>query len=294
MSDGGTQRCCSWGWRSSFLFQRLAHSPAEQPQPRRSSPSTGRPQGWGEPTASQKGRELLPSAPGQGQPHAAVPPTPSGVGTTGCGPPGDGPLPLCASPIPLVGQGPAHPAAHRDPSISAGQQKGQLPRELGDTAMHSQRGKAPASPGTIWAASMVTGEGAALPGWPRVHPGSGLLNVFIKDLDDGIEKVLIKFADDTKLGGTTSILEDRIRIRNDLDKLEKWTGKNRMKFNRDKCKVLRRDGNNQLSKHRAGTGGWQLQSPAGTRLCRCLAGRGPAPGNPSRGLWEEERAEGER
>lgn len=139
----------------------------------------------------------------------------------------------------------------------------------------------------------MTGEGAALPGWPRVHPGSGLLNVFIKDLDDGIEKVLIKFADDTKLGGTTSILEDRIRIRNDLDKLEKWTGKNRMKFNRDKCKVLRRDGNNQLSKHRAGTGGWQLQSPAGTRLCRCLAGRGPAPGNPSTGLREEERAEGE-
>ena len=75
--------------------------------------------------------------------------------------------------------------------------------------------------------------------WPRARPGSGLLNVFIKDLDDGIEKALIKFADDMKLGGTTSILEDRIRIQNDLDKLEKWTGKNRMKFNRDKCKAVR-------------------------------------------------------
>lgn len=125
------------------------------------------------------------------------------------------------------------------PSIPAALQMGQLPCELGDTAMHSQCGNALASPGTIWTASMVKGAGAALPGWPRVHPGSGLLNVFNKDLDDGIEKVLIKFADDTKLGGTTSILEDRIRIRNDLDKLEKRTGKNRMKFNRDKCKVLR-------------------------------------------------------
>lgn len=65
-----------------------------------------------------------------------------------------------------------------------------------------------------------------------------MLNVFIKDLDDGIGKALIKFADDTKLGGTTSILEDRIRIQNDLDKLEKWTGKNRMKFKRDKREAV--------------------------------------------------------
>lgn len=61
----------------------------------------------------------------------------------------------------------------------------------------------------------------------------------LMDLDDGIEKALIKFADDTKLGGTTSVLEDRIRIQNYLDKLEKWTGKNRMKFNRNKCKAVR-------------------------------------------------------
>lgn len=61
--------------------------------------------------------------------------------------------------------------------------------------------------------------------WPRARPTSASLNVFIKDPGDGIEKALIKFADDTKLGGTTSILEDRIGIQNDLDKLEKWCGK---------------------------------------------------------------------
>lgn len=104
---------------------------------------------------------------------------------------------------------------------------------------HSQHGKALVPFPITLGQSMVSTACVGLLGWQRACPGSGLLNVFIKDLDDGIEKVLIKFADDTKLGGTTSILEDRIRIQNDLDKLEKWTGKNRMKFNRDKCTAVR-------------------------------------------------------
>lgn len=33
--------------------------------------------------------------------------------------------------------------------------------------------------------------------------------------------MFIKFADDTKLGGVPSTLEGRIRIQNDLDKLER-------------------------------------------------------------------------
>jgi len=45
-------------------------------------------------------------------------------------------------------------------------------------------------------------------------------------------------------------VESRSRIPNGLDKLERSTEKNRIKFNRDKCKVLGR--NNQLHKYRMG------------------------------------------
>ncbi|XP_075779238.1 uncharacterized protein LOC142827520 [Pelodiscus sinensis] len=51
--------------------------------------------------------------------------------------------------------------------------------------------------------------------------GPILFNIFINDVDIGIESTLIKFADDTKLGGVATSLEDRDRIQNDLSKLEK-------------------------------------------------------------------------
>ncbi|CAM5075370.1 unnamed protein product [Eretmochelys imbricata] len=68
--------------------------------------------------------------------------------------------------------------------------------------------------------------------------GRVLFNIFTSDLDNGIRSTLLKSEDDTKLGGVASALEDRIKIQNDLDKLEKWSEVNRMKFNKDKCKVL--------------------------------------------------------
>jgi len=37
--------------------------------------------------------------------------------------------------------------------------------------------------------------------------------------------MVIKYAEDTKQAGFASTLEDRIRMWNDLDKLEKWSGK---------------------------------------------------------------------
>ena len=45
--------------------------------------------------------------------------------------------------------------------------------------------------------------------------GPVLFNIFINDLD-AIEGILIKFADDTKLGGVANTPEERTTIQSDL------------------------------------------------------------------------------
>ena len=57
--------------------------------------------------------------------------------------------------------------------------------------------------------------------------------------------MLVKFADDIKLGGIANTLEDRNKIQNHPDRLDHSAENNRMKFNRDKCKVLHLGKRNQ-------------------------------------------------
>ena len=82
--------------------------------------------------------------------------------------------------------------------------------------------------------------------------GPVLFDIFINDLDEGVQGVLVKITDDTKLGRIANTLEDRNKIQNDIDRIEHWAESNRMKFSRDKCKVLHLRKRKQLHSYKMG------------------------------------------
>jgi len=59
-------------------------------------------------------------------------------------------------------------------------------------------------------------------------------NMFISDINSGIECTFSEFADDTKLCGVVDTPEEWDVIQRHLDKLERWPCVNLMRFNKAK------------------------------------------------------------
>jgi len=106
----------------------------------------------------------------------------------------------------------------------------------------------------VWVSNAESSWRPAASGVPqRSVLGPVSFNLFIHDLDEGKERTLSEFADNTKLGGTDDTLEGCAAIQQDLDRLESCTKRNLINFNRHKCRVSHLGRNNPMHQYRLGS-----------------------------------------
>ena len=74
--------------------------------------------------------------------------------------------------------------------------------------------------------------------------GPILFNLFINDLEDGINSSISVFADDTKLSRAITSPQDVETLQKDLNKLMGWATTWQMRFNVEKCKIMHLGGKN--------------------------------------------------
>jgi predicted component of type VI protein secretion system len=82
--------------------------------------------------------------------------------------------------------------------------------------------------------------------------GPILFVMYINDIDDGIESVISKFADDTKLALGVSGDDNLDICRRDLELINKWGSTWQMEFNADKCATLHIGSTNPRYNHKLG------------------------------------------
>ncbi|GAB0209733.1 cAMP-dependent protein kinase inhibitor alpha [Grus japonensis] len=99
--------------------------------------------------------------------------------------------------------------------------------------------------------------------------GPVLFNIFVSDMDGGIECNLSKFADNTMLSGVVDTPEEKDAIQRDLESLERWARVNRMKFNQAKCNILHVGQDNPKHGYRLGNE-WIESSPEEKSLGRLV------------------------
>jgi hypothetical protein len=76
--------------------------------------------------------------------------------------------------------------------------------------------------------------------------GPILFLIYINDIDCDTNNHILKFADDTKLFGNATSVDETNILQRDLDELVSWSKKWQMSFNTGKCKTLHIGHNNRL------------------------------------------------